>query len=261
MWPQWGPPMTGKDSRLYGRFTLDFPDSPKVAPLSDAAFRGLVEMTLYSRRMLTDGFIAERLALARWGLDVCQELLRNDPVRPSLLEVENGYQIHDFAEHQSTKAEIQHLTEVRKAAGQRGGLAKAKQKPKQKASKTYPETETETYNSLPTDVGRESAQRGARLPDGWVPPTDVVAQMRSEHPHVDVKAEHAKFCDYWRAQPGAKGRKADWVATWRNWIRRTAEQQPTRNGHTPPAARKVGVGLDLAARLGNTTPALSALEA
>jgi hypothetical protein len=28
-----------------------------------------------------------------------------------------------------------------------------------------------------------------------------------------------RFADYWRAVPGAKGRKTDWLATWRNWVR------------------------------------------
>lgn len=90
---------------------------------------------------------------------------------------------------------------------------------------------------LSTDValgrgsgGRASTATGHRLPDGWMPPQPVVAQMRSDHPHVDLKSEHEKFVDYWRAQPGAKGRKVDWPATWRNWIRRAAEQAPRRNG-------------------------------
>lgn len=137
-----------KDDRLYGRFTLDFADSHKIFPLSDAAFRCLVEATLLSRRMKSDGFIANALALAKWGASPLLELATNDPVNPSLIEVENGYMIHDFAQHQSTKAEIDGLIERRKAAGQKGGLARAKAlavaKPKQKPSKTYPETETET---------------------------------------------------------------------------------------------------------------------
>lgn len=29
-----------------------------------------------------------------------------------------------------------------------------------------------------------------------------------------------EFKDYWLAVPGAKGVKADWLATWRNWVRR-----------------------------------------
>ena len=30
-----------------------------------------------------------------------------------------------------------------------------------------------------------------------------------------------KFKDYWISQPGQKGVKLDWFATWRNWVRNT----------------------------------------
>lgn len=82
----------------------------------------------------------------------------------------------------------------------------------------------------------QTAARGTRLPNGWMPDPAVVAQMRSDHPHVDLKAEHAKFTDYFRAQPGAKGRKADWNAAWRNWVRRAAEQNPRALNRRPPAS-------------------------
>ncbi len=163
-----------KDDRLYARFTLDFPDSAKIAPLSDAAFRALVEMILWSRRQLTDGFIPRRIAVSKWGgervealasrlLRCClddasacfgllHELCSNDPENPSLTEVENGYLIHDFAEHQTTKSELASRREARVSAGRKGGLAsgrsrreaKPKQVLKQTRSKTNPETETET---------------------------------------------------------------------------------------------------------------------
>ena len=45
-----------------------------------------------------------------------------------------------------------------------------------------------------------------------------------------------KFRDYWIAQPGAKGRKADWLATWRNWCRKEAADESRavqRNGRRP----------------------------
>ena len=51
--------------------------------------------------------------------------------------------------------------------------------------------------------------------------------MRSDHPHVNLDAELDKFCDHWHDQPGAKGRKVNWVGTYRNWIRREAA---SRNG-------------------------------
>jgi len=50
-----------------------------------------------------------------------------------------------------------------------------------------------------------------------------------------------RFVDYWRAQPGAKGRKTDWQATWRNWCRKDAEDRATRPKpklHTLPPAEQ-----------------------
>jgi hypothetical protein len=37
-----------------------------------------------------------------------------------------------------------------------------------------------------------------------------------------------KFRDYWRAKPGAGGRKLDWDATWRNWCRNAEDRAPQR---------------------------------
>lgn len=158
-----------KDSRLYGQFTLDFPDHEKIAILSDSAFRMLVEMTLYSRRMLTDGRVSKRLAHAKWSLESATELLENASDNPSIYEDGDDYIIHDFAAHQTTKAEVEAMREQKREAGRKGGLAKkanqaaktskrvapAKQaaskrqaKDKQASgstpSETWPETETET---------------------------------------------------------------------------------------------------------------------
>jgi hypothetical protein len=218
-----------KDERLYAKFTLDFPDSPKIMPLPVEAKWALVEMTIYSRRLLTDGFLSKPLALAKWGLDVCSALLDNDPEKPSLVEVENGYQIRDFAEHQTTKAEIEALTAKRKAAGSKGGQASAQAKAKQKGSKSNPETETETETvkrATPNGVVGAQRKRGTRLAADWMPPQDAIDAMKHECPDVDLKTEHRKFIDYWTDQTGAKGVKASWVGTWRNWIRRAAENQP-----------------------------------
>ena len=111
-----------KDSRLYGKFTLDFPEHEKIFILSDAAFRMLVEMTLYSSKMQTDGRVSKRLAGARWSLESARELLENDPEKPSIYEDGNDYVIHDFAKHQVTTADL----EAKKEAGRRGGLAKSR---------------------------------------------------------------------------------------------------------------------------------------
>lgn len=233
--------MTDKDRRLYGKFTLNFPRHPKIAILSDAAFRCLVEATLYSRDEMTDGFLASRYAVARWGVEVLQELCSNDDDKPSLVEVEKGWLIHDYAEHQDTKEDIEARVARNKANGQKGGLAKSKRVAKQPASKSVSEnlaeTETETHNPTGKPVG-EPRKRATRIPADWIPSEITIAAMKAECPNVDAKAEHRKFIDYWTAKSGKDAAKLDWDATWRNWIRRASENAPRNNSnvHRIPAS-------------------------
>ena len=114
-----------KDDRLFIRITLDFFENPKVFPLSPAAKLAFLEMIAWSARTHTDGRIRQRLALAMWTPEVIEELLDSDPERPLLVEGENDYFIHDYAEHQQTTADIEAVREARRAAGRKGGLAKA----------------------------------------------------------------------------------------------------------------------------------------
>jgi hypothetical protein len=218
----------GKDGRLYAQFTLDFCDHEKIVPLSDAAFRCLVEATIWSRKRMTDGWLASRFAVAKWGLEVLNELSTNDTDKPSLEAREEGWQIRDFAEHQDTKEEIEARRERNKLNGQKGCLAKGKRVGKRPASKSasqpLAETETETHNSTTANaVVERPRKRASRLPEGWYPPKDVITQMEAECPTVDFRVEHRKFIDYWMAKSGKDATKNDWNATWRNWIRRASE--------------------------------------
>ena len=78
--------------------------------------------------------------------------------------------------------------------------------------------------SKPSKQSKPSKARGTRLPDGWVPDDDLIAWTRAHAPAAANVLELDRFRDYWTAQPGAKGRKTDWAATWRNWARRCQEQ-------------------------------------
>lgn len=116
-----------KDERLYARFDIAMDEHPKVMLLSDAAFRTLFEVTFYSRRQLTDGFLANGVVSRKWAAEAIAELASNDPEKPSLYPFEKagvaGYMIHDYEKHQTTTADI----EAKRDAGRKGGLAKAKQ--------------------------------------------------------------------------------------------------------------------------------------
>lgn len=113
---------------------------------------------------------------------------------------------------------------------------------------TYTQTTTRRYAKHPPDDTQQSAHNpiinpnipkgiypssGAQkahptkqarsLPEGWMPDPDVVQQMQDElrrmGKQIDLEFEHRKFTDHFNSVGGAKGRKKDWNATWRNWMR------------------------------------------
>lgn len=85
--------------------------------------------------------------------------------------------------------------------------------------------------------GGGRAPAGTRLAPDWQPSAEDLAFARAERPDLDHAAEADKFRDYWHGTAGAKGRKADWSATWRNWIRRAdAPKAGAFTGSARPAA-------------------------
>lgn len=76
-----------------------------------------------------------------------------------------------------------------------------------------PETETETEK-------RQSRVRGTRLDPNFLFPEDWATFCIKTRPELSAVDVWEQFRDYWIAQPGQKGVKTDWEATWRNWVRR-----------------------------------------
>jgi len=72
------------------------------------------------------------------------------------------------------------------------------------------------------------ADRGTRLPADWSPTEDDRAFASALGVAVDREA--ASFRDYWTSKPGADGRKTNWSATWRNWVRRSSERKGNGTG-------------------------------
>lgn len=73
---------------------------------------------------------------------------------------------------------------------------------------------------------------GSRLPADWQPTPDELRWAIDARPDIEANLEIERFRDYWIAQPGQKGVKVDWTATWRNWIRNA---MPGRGNSRPPA--------------------------
>lgn len=78
----------------------------------------------------------------------------------------------------------------------------------------------------------KTRQRGSRMPADWTPDDVGIQFCKTERPDLDPAKTADRFRDYWLAQPGAKGVKLDWTATWRNWVRnetRSASQPAKKN--------------------------------
>ncbi len=72
--------------------------------------------------------------------------------------------------------------------------------------------------------------RGTRLTIEALP-QDWAQWCRAETPILDPQRTWEQFSDYWCAVAGARGRKCDWRATWRNWCRKEADDRAAKGRH------------------------------
>lgn len=249
-----------QDPRLYFRLHEGYPDSPKIAKVGgDAGWLDICAIA-YCARNLTDGLIpkgmvprlsdrSEPQALACLLLDVGRWHEAGHDCDTCPQPGANEYVVHDYLEHQRSAAEVADLRRKRSEAGAKGGRTRAnrqalaKQTLEQTASKVQPETETETEEVTPLR-SRATTKKATRVPDPF-PLDEVLKSWFNENcAGLDGPGEHEKFMDYWRGAPGVKGRKDDWPATWRNWMRtareRTTGSAPTR-ATTPSQPRRLHV--------------------
>jgi len=96
------------------------------------------------------------------------------------------------------------------------------------AAAPKPRQESKSRNSQPS--------RGTRIDPQWSPSSpDRQAASDEGLSAFEIDREALRFRDYWAGRAGAGGVKLDWAATWRNWVRSTAEKL----GKTPKRAGAV----------------------
>lgn len=105
------------DHRVFVRFDHGTPDHPKVAAMSDAAFRAWFDAVCWSSRQERDGAVPE--ANMR---KLARPKVINELVELGSLTVETGgvYQIHDYLDFQRSKEEIAAFRDARGNAGTLG---------------------------------------------------------------------------------------------------------------------------------------------
>ena len=103
-------------------------------------------------------------------------------------------------------------------------VARHRQKKKQ-ASNADETLQERPSNAIDTDTDTDKKQNkrklGSRLAQDFILPDDWEYWANKQRPDLNAKLVADQFKDYWIAQPGQKGVKLDWEATWRNWVRNT----------------------------------------
>lgn len=89
------------------------------------------------------------------------------------------------------------------------------------------ETEDNSLRSLSgqkTEIVKKQVSRGTRLSPDWMLPSEWGHwALKLGMTREAILIEEEKFRDYWIAKTGSSATKADWQATWRNWIRKKLE--------------------------------------
>ncbi|WP_208536754.1 hypothetical protein, partial [Pseudomonas aeruginosa] len=89
------------------------------------------------------------------------------------------------------------------------------------------------------DQPTEKPKRASRLPEDWALPDDWLDWALTERPEfseADMRKVGEGFRDYWCSAAGKGATKVDWLATWRNWVRK--ESAPSATPRKPAVGSK-----------------------
>lgn len=152
-------------SEFYIKLVVGFPRDPKVRGLvrfgADAGLaRDLyVQMCLYCRENLTDGFVvAEEIGALAYPLppdhanQLAKQLASVGLIKEESKDEAQGWQVLAYVNRNGTREDVERLSQVRAEAGRKGGRppghgpakANGNQIAKQNKSRLNPETETES---------------------------------------------------------------------------------------------------------------------
>lgn len=174
-------------------------------PIEDIAYRRLLDIYYLHERPLNECFtvVARQINMREYENEV------NDVLNEFFELVDGGWV------NQRADKEIKHYkAKVEQAS--RAGKASAERRSNARSTDVQP-----TNNQEPITIveAKPKQSRGTRLPADWVPTEDQIQFCKTNRTDLSPQTTADRFRDYWTSQPGSKGVKLNWDATWRNWVR------------------------------------------
>jgi hypothetical protein len=224
--------------RMYGEFATD----PKVQMLSEADQRRYLmllcmrcsngDVTLHDDEIAFQLRISNEQWLATKAVLVAKGLIDGD-AKPT------AWEKRQYASDSSAARVAAHRERVKQACN-------VTVTPPETETETETETEAETDTEVnPKELGTVSKKpRGARLPpdavlsDDWL---HAAQSIRNDLGEIAIGLIFDEFKDHWIAAAGSRGVKSDWLATWRNWVRRERGFKPGKVELRPLTGRQAAV--------------------
>ena len=231
------------------RLDEEFPHHPKVVGVGPLGIAMQVVGLCYCNKFLTDGFIPSSAIPTFMDFTELDEQAFNGHGGVCWIAVgklvdagiwnavDGGYQIHDFADYQPTKAQVQAERNAKVAAGRAGGIAAAIARAKAPAvaeSKPVPvPVPVLEKEPLSTEVRKRRTVKYTVLAAATslleMFSEDERTEMERLFYGISVEWEAGKCVDWWNA----KGGSANWKLAFKNWLGR-AQPSLNRSGHGSP---------------------------
>jgi hypothetical protein len=226
------------------RLWHDMPNDPKWRTIARMAGKPIslvlsvyVHLLVDASRNVTRGHVDVTLEDLASALDVTEDDIRAvmDAMQGRVID---GGVLSGWDRRQPKREDAGNPETGAKSAAQRKREQRERASDKDKNTQCHDESQNVTQCHDREEKRREDKEEkikskaesatGTRLPADWIPSFADARFCADERPDLSIDKTASQFRDYWIAKPGAKGRKTDWPATWRNWV---------RNQHAAPQAR------------------------
>jgi hypothetical protein len=167
-------------------------------------------------------------------------------------EADDQISLKDFSRHNGKSAKNRANTALRVSAHKKrndksnaegnekltlDALPREEKRREEKTVKDILPQADEFEKVVPDQPIPEKQTRATRLPADWIPSQEFFDELANIDEKLKPKFNSiaATFKDYWVAKSGKDATKTDWLATWRNWVRREAENNAKNNGNNKPS--------------------------